>query len=185
MEIKTTTTHILKALQILSWIIFIGLCIEAGNIILSTIIMLIIKPTTSVYFWEGADYLSSLHQLDQGHFITITITMIIVAVLKAIMFYLILKQLSNKNLNMAQPFSLKLQRFILNLSYIMLGIGIFSNIGAKYSYSLSKQGFQMADLQALHIEGADIWVFMAIILCVVATIFKKGIEIQNENELTI
>jgi hypothetical protein len=185
MEIKITTTQILKVLKVLSWIIFIGLCIEAGGIIFNTFIALAINPFASENFWEGAEYLSNLHKLDQGHFIFITFTMIIVAVLKAIMFYLILRQLMDKNINIAQPFSLKLKRFILNLSYVVLGVGIFSNIGAKYSYWLSKQGFQTADLQVLHIEGADIWIFMAIILFAIAQIFQKGIELQTENELTI
>ena len=185
MEIKITTNQILKALQILSWIIFIGLCIEAGNIIYNTIVAIVINPDASMNYWEGGEYLFSLYQLEQVHFIYITSTMIIVAVLKAIMFYLIVKQLSYRKLNILQPFSIKLKRFILNLSYCILGIGIFSNIGAKYSYWLSKKGFQTANLQALHIEGADIWIFMSIILFAIAQIFQKGIELQTENELTI
>lgn len=185
MELKITTNQILKVLQIISWIIFIGLCIEAGAILCTTFITLVINPNAVQSFWEGSDYLSALYQLDQGFFMTITFAMIIVAVLKAIMFYLILKQLVDKKLNIAQPFSLKLKRFILNLSYIVLGIGVMSNIGAKQCSRISNQGFQTANLESLDMEGADIWIFMSIILFVIAQIFQKGIEIQNENELTI
>ncbi len=50
---------------------------------------------------------------------------------------------------------------------------------------LTKQGFEIADLQSLHIGGADVWLFMAVILFVIGQIVKRGIEIQNENDLTI
>jgi hypothetical protein len=185
MEIKITTNQILKVLQILSWIIFIGLCIEAGAIVVNTFISLFISPNGANNFWEGSDYLSSLYDYDYGHFLVITLTMTIVAVLKAIMFYFILKLFLDKKLNIFKPFSLDLKRFILNLSYFSLIIGLFSYSGFKYSLRLTKQGFEKADLQILHIAGADVWLFMAVILFVIGQIVKRGIEIQNENDLTI
>jgi hypothetical protein len=33
--------------------------------------------------------------------------------------------------------------------------------------------------------GSDVWIFMGITLLVIAHIFKKGIEIQEEHELTV
>lgn len=185
MEIKITTNQILKVLQILSWIIFIGLCIEAGGIAVNTFITLFINPLGVENFWEGNEYLSGLYSFDQGHFIVITITMIIVAVLKAIMFYLIVKVFTDKKLKISQPFSVELRRFIVNQSYLALGIGFFSHFGFKYSGWLTKQGVKSADLQSMHIAGADVWLFMAVILFVIVQVIKKGIEIQNENDLTI
>lgn len=43
----------------------------------------------------------------------------------------------------------------------------------------------MPDIQSLNLDGSDVWLFMGLILLVIAQIFKKGIEIQTENELTI
>ncbi len=185
MEIKITTHQILKVLEILSWIIFIGLCIEAGGIAVNTFITLAINPSGAINFWEGADYLSSLYNYDYGHFFVITFTMIIIAVLKAIMFYLIVKMFTSKKLNLSQPFSLDLRRFILKIAYLALAIGLFSYYGYQYSAWLTKQGLKTADLQSLHIAGADVWLFMAVILFVIVQIVKRGIEIQDENELTI
>ena len=65
MEIKITTNQTLKVLQILSWIIFLGICIDAGGIVVNTIITLFINPLGVKNFWEGADYLSSLYNYDQ------------------------------------------------------------------------------------------------------------------------
>jgi len=71
------------------------------------------------------------------------------------------------------------------MSYLALGIGIFSLYGFKYTLWLTGQGVKTADLQALHIAGADVWLFMAVILFVIVQIIKRGIEIQTENDLTI
>ena len=185
MEIKITTNQVLKVLQILSWIIFIGLCVEAGAVIVNTIITLLINPNGVSNFWDGADYLSGLYQFDRGYFFVITFMMIIVAVLKALMFYLIVKLFTDKKLNISQPFSVDLRRFVLNLSYLSLGIGVISHVGSEYANWLTEQGLAAADLQALSIAGADVWLFMAVILFVIGQIVKRGIEIQTENDLTI
>src|SRR5690606_19349321 len=102
MEIRITTSHILKVLLLLSWIIFIGLCIEAGAIIVSTFITLFINPEAVNNFWEGADVLA-IYQFNTNHFAVIAIVMIIIAVLKAIMFYIILKLLLDKKLDFTKP----------------------------------------------------------------------------------
>lgn len=185
MEIKITTKQILKVLQILSWVIFIGLCVEAGGTLINTIVTLFINPSGVENFWEGADYLSSLYTFDPGYFFVLTLIMITVAILKAIMFYLIVKLFVDKKLDMSQPFSMELKSFILNLAYLGLGIGLFSHSGAEYSKWLEAQGLSTANLQALHIAGADVWIFMAVILFVIGQIVKRGIEIQHENDLTI
>lgn len=185
MEIKITNNQILKVLEILSWIIFIGLCVEAGSIIVNTFISLFINPDGVKNFWEGADYLSSLYQYDYGRFIVITVIMSIVAVLKAIMFYIIIKLFIDEKLNLYKPFNLELRQLISKLSYLAIGIGLFSQYGSKHAEWLKIEGFRMIDLQVLNLSGADVWLFMAVILFVISHIVKKGIEIQLENELTI
>ena len=86
---------------------------------------------------------------------------------------------------MSQPFNTELKQFIITQSYLALGIGVFSQMGIKYTMWLSQQGLNLPDVQALHIAGADVWIFMAIILFIIAQVVKKGVEMQNENDLTI
>ena len=43
----------------------------------------------------------------------------------------------------------------------------------------------MPDIHQLRIGSGDVWLFMAVVLIVIAEIFKKGIELQNENDLTV
>jgi hypothetical protein len=139
MEIRISTAQMLKLLYILSWIIFVGVCIEAGGFIFNAFFTLVINPVDAKHFWEQAD-LSSLYNYDHGQFLTETVLMSIVAVLRAILFYMIVKILHDKKLDMAQPFNAEMGRFILRISYVTLLIGLFSYWGVNYAEWLTKQG---------------------------------------------
>ena len=184
MEIKISTKQILKILYIISWIIFIGVCIEAGGIIFNAVFILLLNPASTKNLWQQVD-LSALYQFDHGYFFVVTLLISIAAVMKACIFYLIIKILHDKKLNMAHPFNKDLERFIFNLCYLSLGIGLFSWWGVKYTEWLVRQGINMPDIQYLRLGGADVWLFMGVILFVIAQIFKRGIEIQTENELNV
>jgi len=184
MTITITTKQILKVLHILSWIIFVGVCIQAGGFIFNSFYALVINPVGAKRFWEEID-LSSLYSYDSGHFFVQTFLMCIVAVLKACLFYLIIKLLYNKKISLSQPFSNEVRRFIFNISYLTLLIGLFSLWGVRYSEWLTKNGVKMPDVQNLGLGGGDVWLFMCVTLYVIAQVFKRGIEIQSENELTV
>ena len=179
-----STKQVLRILHILSWIIFIGVCIEAGGSIFSAFYTLVINPINARTFWEGNN-LSALYAYDPGHFFAETLLISITAVLKACIFYLIIKILHDKKLNMSQPFSTEVRTFIIKVSGLAFGIGLFTAWGVKYTEWLVKQGVDMPDTQHLRLGGADVWFFMSITLFIVAQIFKRGIEIQSENELTV
>lgn len=170
----------LTLLYIVSWIIFIGVCIEAGSFISNAIFTMQVNPENASYFG-----LTNLYSFDPGYYLVIIFMMTIVGVLRAILFYLIVKLLHDKKLQMIQPFNSEMGRFIFNVSYLAVGIGMFSFWGVKYVDWLEKQGVQMPDIQILRLGGADVWLFMGVTLLVIAHMFKRGIEIQTENELTI
>jgi ABC-type antimicrobial peptide transport system permease subunit len=184
MEIKIGSKQMLKILYVISWIIFIGVSIEAGAFISNAFLTLLLNPAAAKHLWQEVD-LSSLHQFDPGYFFAEMLLMSIVAVLKAVLFYLIIKILHQKKLNIAQPFSNEVGRFVFRVSYLALGIGLFCWSGAKYTEWFVKQGVKMPDIQSLRFDGADVWLFMGVTLYVIAQVFKRGIEIQSENELTV
>ncbi len=178
------TKQMLKVLLVLLWVIFIGTCIEAGGFIFSAFYTLMINPVNAAYFWERND-LSALYKYDPGHFFAETLLISIAAVMKACIFYLIVKILHDKKLNMSQPFSKEVRDFIIRISCLAFGTGLFTIWGVKYTEWLIAKGVKMPDMLHLRLGGADVWLFMGVILFVIAQIFKRGIEIQTENELTI
>lgn len=183
MEIKITSRQTLNVLLIISWILFAGLGIEAGAFLVNAVFA-IARPDLIPYLWKEVD-LSELFKYDHGHFFVITLIIGITSVLKAWLFFLIIRILHNKDLNLAQPFNKTVRRFIFNLSGVTLLISFFSSYGIDYAAWLTKQGVKMPDTSDLSLGGADVWFFMAIVLFIIAQIFKRGIEIQSENELTI
>jgi len=177
---QITTTQMLKFLYILSWIIFIGVCVEAGSFIFNAIFTLFFNLNAASYF-----KLADLYRFDHGQFAVVLLFMTIVGVFRAIMFYLIIKMLHDKKLNLSQPFNNEVKGFTIRLSCLALGIGLFTAAGVKYTEWLTSKGIKMPDTQHLRLGGADVWLFMSITLFVIALIFKRGIEIQSENELTV
>lgn len=184
MEIRITSRQILGILYVLSWIIFVGVSIEAGAFIFNSLYWLVLNPGVARYFWEKID-LQALYRYDHGYFFVVTLLMSIVAVLRACIFYLIIKVLHDKKLDLAQPFNRQVGRFIFMVSYLALMIGFFSFLGENYSDWLAKQGVAMPTLESLRLAGADVWLFMGVTLFVIGHIFKRGEEIQAENDLTI
>ena len=78
---KSSTKKILLMLYILSWLIFVGVCIEAGGFIFNSFFTLVLNPVGAKHFWQEVD-LSALYYYDPGHFFAVTLVMSIVAVMR-------------------------------------------------------------------------------------------------------
>ncbi|MBZ4188552.1 DUF2975 domain-containing protein [Niabella beijingensis] len=180
---RTNTTWVLTVLKIVVWILFVGICIEAGGFIANSFFALA-APSIVTRLWQQAD-LTDLFHYDRGYFFVMTLILGIVTTMKAWLFYLIIKTLYNKKLTLSQPFNEAVRRFILTSACIALFTGLFSLWGVEYSEWLIKRNVKMPDAQALSLGGADVWIFMSVILFVIAHIFKKGIALQTENDLTV
>ncbi|RAR72816.1 DUF2975 domain-containing protein [Flavobacterium aciduliphilum] len=181
---KTTTDFTFKLLNVLSWIIFIGLAIDTGGYITNTIYMLFFNSNVASRFWRNLD-LSDLYNYDLGFFICFTVVLIIVSLLKTILFYQTVSVFHKKKFNLANPFNETIKNFIFKFAFIAFAIGLFSYAGKSFSNWLISQGLQMPALENVKLGGADVWLFMGITLLIFAKIFKKGIELQTENELTV
>ena len=181
---STKTDYIFKALNVVSWILFVGLCVQAGGFIANTFFSVWLGSVAASKYWVEVD-LSAVYNYNESYFIILTSLMIITTVMKALMFYLIVKVFHDKKFNLSHPFNESIRHCILNIGYLALGIGLFSSWGEKITKQLVSQEVKMPDIEKLSLNGADVWFFMCVILFVIAQIFKKGIEIQNENDLTV
>lgn len=180
MEIKITTTQILQFLNIIAWMVFIGLCIEAGSYVFNLLFTLFQNSKNAHYL-----QLQYLFALDKMYYVEQMTLITIVGVLKAILFYVIVRIFHHKQLSFEQPFTITLMKCIQNMAYLSIGISLFAYWGAKKTVWFSQQNIPMPSLQVMNLGGADVWLFMGIVLLILAQIFKKGIELQHENELTI
>ncbi len=173
-----------KILHIVCWIVFIGLAIETGGYVTNAFVTLFINPEWATHFWGNLD-LSSLFQYDLGLFICLIVIIITLSTLKTILFYNTISLFHKKKFNLDHPFNEAVNYFLFNFAVTAITIGLFTYAGSKFSNWLVDKGNTMPSLELLKLGGSDVWLFMGITLLVIAKIFKKGIQIQTENELTI
>ena len=83
-----------------------------------------------------------------------------------------------------KPFNSHVADQIKKISYITLEIGIFSLIAREISRSMVHYGLEPDKLNQFWEDGSA-FLLMAAVIYVIATIFSRGIEIQNENDLTV
>lgn len=173
-----------KFLNVLSWILFIGLAIETGGYFTNAIVTLFFNSEWAGHFWGNID-LSELYAFDLGLFICLITLLTIISLCKTIMFYHIISIFHKKKFDIENPFNETIKIYFLNFAYIVLEIGLFSYAGKVYTKWLIERGIELPPLENMNIEGSDVWIFMGITLLLFAKIFKKGVELQKENDFTV
>ncbi len=171
---------VFKGLNIVAWIIFVGLCIEAGGLIVNFIFSLY-NPEFVPNLYQKLD-LSEMYQRSKWAFFGMYSFILIIAILKSYLFYIVIRLLSK--LDLSKPFNHFVSEQIMLLSYYTLSIGLLSYIARETSRNLLRRGYEIDTLSQFWADS-QAFILMAAVIYVVATIFKKGVEIQNENDLTV
>lgn len=175
-----TNNFVFTVLKIVAWVIFVGLCIEAGGLIVNFIFSLY-KPESVHILYQKLD-LSDMYNLSKHAFFSMYSFILVISILKAYLFYLVIILLSK--LDLAKPFNSFVSNKITQISYITLSIGLLSYIARQTAQNLLHRGFEIDQLNQFWVDS-QAFVLMAAVLYVIATIFKRGLEIQNENDLTV
>lgn len=174
------TKFIFQALHVIAWIIFVGLCIEAGGIIVNFIFS-IYNPEFVSKLYQKLD-LSELYNSSKWIFYSMYSFIIVIALLKVFLFYTVIMLLLK--LDLSKPFSSFVSTQISQISYYTLSIGIICLIAAHTTKNLEHHGYVVERLFQFWNDG-QAFILMSAVVYVIATIFKKGVELQNENDLTV
>jgi len=105
-----------------------------------------------------------------------------ISILKAILFYVVIQLLIKLDIN--NPFSVFVSSKISQISQFTFWIGILSFIASQIAKSLQLQGYYIDKLGQFWVDSSA-FILMAAIIYIISLIFKRGIELQEENELTI
>ena len=175
-----TNNVIFTILKIVAWLIFVGLCIEAGGLIVNFIFSLY-KPGFVKNLYQKLD-LSALNQQSESAFLSIYSFILVISLLKAYLFYIVIRLVTKFDLSM--PFTSFVSNQITQLSYYTFSIGLLSYIARQYAKNLVHRGYTVDGLEQFW-GDSQAFILMAAVIYVIATIIKKGIEIQAENDLTI
>ena len=171
---------VFKGLQVIAWIIFVALCIEAGALLVNFVYS-IFKPAVIGHLYQKLD-LTGIYARSEWAFYSVYSLILAIALLKAVLFYLVIV-LTGK-FNLEKPFSEVIAQQILRISYFIFSIGLLSYIARETINGLVKRGWEMQSLDSFW-NDSQAFMMMAAIVYIIAHIFSKGVELQTENDLTV
>jgi len=175
-QTKTRTQQILTVMRILAWVAFIGFMIEAGAILVSYGISCI-NPEAARNLYNGLN-LYNLRQFNVWHYTNTVSFMVALSGMKAFVSFLVIKTLSKVNL--INPFKIEVARILERISHVLFGTWIIAMLSnAHTGWVLKRTG----ELHGNWVSGE--FIFMAGLVFVISQVFKRGVEIQSENDLTI
>jgi hypothetical protein len=178
---KSTAGPVLKVIHIVSWIVFVGLCIRTGAILYSFFVSLFMNAAGAKNLYAGLD-LSPLYHYDMVQYCLMVFLIAFTSALKAYVFYLVIRIFSK--INFVNPFSETVARLISRIGYIALFIGLLSIGGMSWVNWLSGRGVAFPNLSHFIGAGVEHLLFAGVIVFI-SQVFNRGIEIQTENELTV
>ncbi|KAB5488342.1 MULTISPECIES: DUF2975 domain-containing protein [Flagellimonas] len=175
-----TKNLVFKGMKIISWIIFIGLSIEAGALVVNFIFSLF-RPEAVQNLYQKLD-MSDVYQSSKLTFVGMYGFILTIAILKAVMFYIVIV-LATK-IDLAKPFNHFVSKQIYKICYYTFSIGLLSFIAQGVTKQLEHDGFAMDRLNQFWPDG-EAFILMAAVIYIIAIIFEKGVEYQEELEETV
>lgn len=171
---------VFQGLHIIAWILFVGLSIQTGGLIVNFFFS-IYNPGSVQYLYQKLD-LSDLYISSPWAFYGICGLILTVAVLKTYLFYIVI-MLMHK-IDRSNPFSSFVSRQITRISVITLRIGVISLVARQVARYLQEHEFTTARMDTF-LTDSQAFILMAAVVYIIAVIFRKGVELQNENNLTV
>lgn len=177
---STTNSLIFNALKIIAWVIFIGLSIDAGGLIVNFIFSLY-NPEFVQNLYQKLD-LSEMYNRSTWAFFSMYSFILFISILKAFLFYLVIKLVTN--IDLSKPFNSKVSKQISQIGYYTLSIGLIGYLGLQTAKNLQHHGYMIDQLNPFW-SDSQAFILMAAVIYVIATIFSKGVEYQEELEETV
>ncbi len=169
-----------KFLKVICWIIFLGLCIQTGTLLFNFIFSLF-RPVATHNLYAGLD-LSKIYNQSLVLYSCLFSLAIAVSALKAYLFYVVIKLFMQ--LNLKKPFNEQVSFGITKIGYCALFIGLLGYLAERFNKGLLHKGYETSVINS-YWNDSETFLLLSAVIVVIAMIFKKGIELQNENDLTV
>ncbi len=170
----------LMLITVVIWSIFIGLCIQAGAM-LFTFVYSLFNPVVSQNLYEGLN-LSALREQNIWYYGGVLSILLFISGQKAYLFFLMIRIFLK--INLIQPFSREVSKLISSISYVALEIGAGIIIASGIFKWMQVRGYELDRVPQMMGGGFE-FLLMAALLVAIGIVFKRGVEIQDENELTV
>ena len=175
-----TNNFVFSGLKVVTWIIFVTLCIDAGGLIVNFIFS-VYNPEFVHKLYQNLD-LSEMYKRSKWAFFGMYHFILIIAILKAFLFYIVIKLITK--INLSKPFNTFVARQISQISYYTFSIGLLSYIARQTARNLQHRGYIIDTLNQFWADSKA-FILMAAVIYIIAVIFSKGVEYQEELEETV
>lgn len=178
-NMKAKTETILTISKYLALLGAVGYSILWGSQLL-TLASSFVNPEWAKHTYQVDLNLFRIHDSNVGYYVMAMGLTIAVSVLKAIIWFIVFALLSK--LRLQTPFSMGVQKKLEGIAYLLLAVWIVSSLFWKtFIYYLAKETGLLLPAN----NNGDEYLFVAAMIYVISQIFKRGIEIQEENQLTV
>lgn len=169
------TKKILQILRVLCWATFFSFLIEAGYLIISLFSDL--DKESARRMFNGYD-LTELRHYSLAHFTGVVYCLIAILLLKALIVLRAARGLFD--VDARAPFTISVARTLSSVSFLFLLISIISFLHNAHAVWLVKH----AGVEVERIALKE-YIFMTGLVYVITQVFKRAVELQSENELTV
>jgi hypothetical protein len=177
--VKTKTETILMVSKFLALAGGVGYSIIWGSQ-LTTLVASFINLEWAKRTYEVDMNLFGIREHNTGYYVFAMCLTIAVSALKALIWFVVFGLLSK--LKLQTPFSMEVEKKLERIAFLLLTVWIVSTIFWKTCiyYVSTDTGIQLATNNS----GSE-YLFMAGMIYIISQVFKRGIEIQEENQLTV
>lgn len=169
-----------KAIQTICWLIFAGYCVQTGTLAFNYIFSLF-KPVATHNLHLGFD-LSDLYSKSKEFYTVVMAVAITMSALKAYLLYLAIRLF--RSLDIVKPFSGEVHKQITTITYYTFLIGIISVTARELVQRIFDKAYAEGFVERYWNDGGA-YLVMSAIMFVIVVVFQRGIELQNENDLTV
>ncbi|MEP7318771.1 MAG: DUF2975 domain-containing protein [Panacibacter sp.] len=176
---KTRTEIILVVLKVLAFMGAIKYSIDFGAQLTHFVASFINTDWAKRTYEVNLD-IFNIHEKSIPYYSYAMCLTIAASALKATIWYVIFTLLTK--LKFQTPFSMEVQKKLESIAYLLLAVWIVNSfLWETYTYYLR----QDTGIQLLANNSGDEYFFMAGIVYIISQVFKRGIEMQEENQLTV
>ena len=175
---KTKTERILVILKILALLGAIGYSIECGAQLLSFVASFI-NPDWAKRTYHANPDIFALRDHFYVYYVYSMLVVIALSAMKGTVWYVMVDLLAK--LRLSTPFSIGVAIKLKRISSLLLVTWIIGITPKMYTHWLSKT----AGIQLPGLDIADEYLFIAGLVYIIYQIFMRGIEMQEENQLTV
>lgn len=171
---------VLMLLTIVIWSIFIGLCIKGGTLLFTSVYSLF-TPSVAKDLYKGLD-LSVFREWHTGYYIVAVSLLIGILASKAYIFFLVIRVFLK--IDLVHPFSKEVSNLISKIGKATVQVGVLIIIAVSYFVWLSSKTLHSPPTGGF-LGGSAEFLIMGAVIYAIAMVFKRGVEIQADNDLTV